>query len=316
MVSQSTNSGLNDEATHQAQEAAQRAEAERQQIDAQRQEEAKKRAQEEADRQAKFIQDRDATASTLKGSTGSSNQDLKGLSSDTVLLRGSTNSNWPALKGSAVTSGKVAVKTKNTCADINDSSVVDACNVPSGLPKSVEKAIASVYADAQPGVSDRVRKGFQAVMAHDWKVAKAWFEDALNHDPENANLKRLAELCDYTVKHYHQGKGEQLPNNSSAPSTSQLPTDADLELLFPRESLPNRPSGISSKKEPEDSDLAMLFPGLNFKTQSDRNMAKKLSDLMLDEAIKMTENDPVLLRVSNRLVSTKVKRQGASGIHN
>jgi len=79
-----------------------------------------------------------------------------------------------------------------------DASVVDARNVPSGLSKSVENAIVSAYSDAAPGVSDRVRKGFQAVMDRDWKVAKAWFEDAFNRDPGNANLKRLVALVGQT----------------------------------------------------------------------------------------------------------------------
>ena len=74
--------------------------------------------------------------------------------------------------------------------------VVDARNVPSGLPKGLDNAIASAYSSAPPGVSDRVRKGFQAVMVRDWAVAKAWFQDALNHDPNNAGLKRLVALTD------------------------------------------------------------------------------------------------------------------------
>lgn len=77
-----------------------------------------------------------------------------------------------------------------------DTSVVDARNVPSGLPKALDNAIASAYSAAPPGVSDRVRKGFQAVMVRDWKVAKAWFQDALNRDPNNAGLKRLVALTD------------------------------------------------------------------------------------------------------------------------
>jgi hypothetical protein len=77
-----------------------------------------------------------------------------------------------------------------------DTSVVDARNVPSGLPKDVDNAIAKAYASAPPGVSDRVRKGFQAVMDREWKVAKAWFQDALNRDPSNTGLKRLVALAD------------------------------------------------------------------------------------------------------------------------
>ncbi len=74
--------------------------------------------------------------------------------------------------------------------------VVDARKVPSGLPKSVEDAIVGAYSTAPAGVSDRVRKGFQAVMDRDWKVARAWFEDALNRDPGNAGLKHLLAALD------------------------------------------------------------------------------------------------------------------------
>lgn len=81
----------------------------------------------------------------------------------------------------------------------SDPSVVDARNVPSGLSKSVEHAIATAYANAPPGVSDRVRKGFQAVADGDWKVAKAWFEDALKRDPGNANLKRFINATASTM---------------------------------------------------------------------------------------------------------------------
>jgi hypothetical protein len=79
-----------------------------------------------------------------------------------------------------------------------DSSIVDARQVPSGLPHALDSAIAGAYSDAPPGVSDRVRKGFQAVMQQDWTVAKAWFQDALNHDPGNLGLQRLVVFTEYT----------------------------------------------------------------------------------------------------------------------
>ena len=87
-----------------------------------------------------------------------------------------------------------AVATGNRTASASpsgDPRVVDTRNVPSGLSKPVEDAIAGAYAKSPPGVSDRVRKGFQAVAEQDWKVAKAWFEEALARDPGNANLKSL-----------------------------------------------------------------------------------------------------------------------------
>ena len=89
-----------------------------------------------------------------------------------------------------------------------NSNVVDARNVPSGLPRSIDDAITSAYEKAPAGVSDRVRKGFQAVMTHDWALAHAWLEDALNHDPDNAYLKKFVKLADFEEN-----------NHSFSPST-------------------------------------------------------------------------------------------------
>lgn len=72
---------------------------------------------------------------------------------------------------------------------------VDTRNVPSGLPKSLEDAIAAAYPAAVPGVSDRVRKGFQAVQNRDWVTAQVCFQDALNHDPGNASLQQFVDLA-------------------------------------------------------------------------------------------------------------------------
>lgn len=71
---------------------------------------------------------------------------------------------------------------------------VDAHEVPSGLPKSVEESIPPTPA------GDRVRKGFQAIADHDWVVAKAWFEDALNREPGDPGLQRLVDLAQFTLQ--------------------------------------------------------------------------------------------------------------------
>ena len=47
--------------------------------------------------------------------------------------------------------------------------------------------------------ADRITKGFQAVINHDWPVALAWFQDALNRDPNNAALKRSVDLAQWMV---------------------------------------------------------------------------------------------------------------------
>ena len=140
-----------------------------------------------------------------------------------------------------------------------DTSVVDARNAPSGLPPSVQKAIDGAYSSAPPGVSERVRKGFNAVMNRDWPVAKAWFQDALNRDPTNVGLKRLVALAEYSLQPNQLrvpvdarnepaglggGSGAQgpgAPPNKTKPATAsadllpeQVPQESDLELLIPK----------------------------------------------------------------------------------
>lgn len=92
-----------------------------------------------------------------------------------------------------------------------DPMVVDARNVPTGLPKSVEDEIPNTPA------GNRVRKGFQAIMAHDWQVALAWFRDASNQEPGDAGLKRLVDLAQFTL----QQETRPLP-----PASKRMP-DAD-----------------------------------------------------------------------------------------
>jgi hypothetical protein len=115
----------------------------------------------------------------------------------------------------------------------SETSMVNAGNVPSGLPKSLENAIATAYSDAPPGVRDRVRKGFYAVMDYDWKVAKAWFEDALKLNPGNAGLERLVALADsshQSNQQPHELKPISVP--ATGPNLEQSnPNDSN--LLFP-----------------------------------------------------------------------------------
>ena len=171
-----------------------------------------------------------------------------------------TRSEPAGLGGKSKSTGTLATPKPVPKLPSGDPMLVDARNVPSGLPKALDNAIAKAYASAPPGVSDRVRKGFQAVMVRDWKVAKAWFQDALNRDPNNAGLKRLAALTD-------------VPQQPNPPRTS---VDAR-----------NEPAGLSGKSDakgagtppskikpalasttgaqvqlPDPNDVYLMFPGL------------------------------------------------------
>ena len=170
-----------------AQRAHQQAEAER--IERERQ------AEEKRQKDAAFIRDRDAAAGSLKGSSGGAMNQLKGLSGTSNLgLKGSGfDTGDSGLKGlkDSVNAGQ---SSPAKAAPHTDTAVVDARNVPTGLPKSVEKAIPNTPA------GNRVRKGFQAIAAHDWNVALAWFQDALSQEPGSPGIQRLVDLAQFTLQ--------------------------------------------------------------------------------------------------------------------
>lgn len=139
-----------------------------------------------------------------------------------------------------------------------DTSVVDARNVPSGLPKGLDNAIASAYSSAPPGVSDRVRKGFQAVMVRDWKVAKAWFQDALNRDPNNAGLKRLVALTDSPQQPDQQPATVDVRNE---PAGLGGRLDAKGASVPPSKTKPAATTGTQLQL-PDPNDIYFSFPGL------------------------------------------------------
>jgi hypothetical protein len=143
-------------------------------------------AKEKREKDAKFIRDRDAAVKTLKGSSSPAMNQLKGLSA---------TDNF-GLKGSGSDAGSTGLKglRGSDPAPHTDTSVVDARNVQTGLPKSIEDSIPHTPA------GDRVRKGFQAISEHDWKVALAWFQDALNHEPGSPGIRRLVDLAQYTLQ--------------------------------------------------------------------------------------------------------------------
>ncbi len=190
---------------------AREAEAERQ-----RQEEAaaaKRKAEEKRQKDAEFIRERDATANTLKGSSGSAMNQLKGLAgTDNSGLKGSgfdtgsaglkglqgsdpvvDNRNEPAgLGGKSNFKGAIAKPGKP--APHTDTSVVDA-----RVPRDGAYLTGQVPELKRSPAADRISKGFQAVINHDWPVALAWWQDALKRDPGNAALKRSVDLAQWMV---------------------------------------------------------------------------------------------------------------------
>lgn len=253
---------------YEAERRAKEAEAERQRL----QEEAdrverERQAEIKRQKDAEFIRDRDVAVKTLKGSTGPAMDQLKGLSgTDSSGLKGSGfdtgNTGLKELRGSDNADHKAVSQP----ASHTDTSVVDARNVPTGLAKALKNAIASVYADAPPGVSDRVRKGFQAVMDRDWKVAKAWFQDALKRDPGNAGLKRLVVLADISQPFGKQSATVDKRNepagiggkSEAAETQLQLPGPNDMYLPFGTD----LPAADPNLQLPDPNDIYYLFPGL------------------------------------------------------
>jgi len=144
-----------------------------------------RRFAEEAEKRAQFDRDKREALGQLKraanGNDFGSDSGLKGA--------GSTDSGLKDTSGLGDSSGL------KTLPDVNaDTHVVDARDVSTGLPKS----IASEIPDTPAG--NRVRKGFEAIQNHDWKLALAWFQDALNHDPGNVGVQRLIDLAEFTMK--------------------------------------------------------------------------------------------------------------------
>lgn len=142
---------------------------------------------------------------------------------------------------------------------LTDSRVVDARNVPSGLKKTVEDAFKKV--SNASGVYERLRKGLQAFDVNDFEAAKAYYQDALNHDPNNEDLKeyvvmvlsiingrmevakKLSADPGYNAA-INQGvaaiaTGDAAAQNAAvekmrkAGGTLQLSTDKDMTMLFP-----------------------------------------------------------------------------------
>lgn len=195
---------------------AQRRQAEAAAAERQRQAEAdrierERQAEIKRQKDAEFIRNRDAAANSLKGSTGAAMSQLKGLSgADNGGLKGSGfdtgSSGLRELRGS----DHIIRKDDSKPAPHTDTSVVDARKVPSGLPKSLDDAI------PRTASGDRVRKGFQAIQAGNWKAALAWFQEARKKEPDNPGIARLVDLAKFTLEYRKPALTAAVKKNSAA----------------------------------------------------------------------------------------------------
>lgn len=155
----------------------------------------------------------------------------------------------------------------------NDPMVVDARNVPSGLPKGMDDAIAIACAGTPEGVCERVRKGFQAVMTRDWNVAKAWFQDAANRDPKNPWLNNLVAHTSATT--------------SKPPAASGAPvSDADLDKVFDQMANDNR------IQQAKDAALDRAFDQM-----ANDNRIQQAKDAELDKEFDQMANEAQMQRM-------------------
>lgn len=77
-----------------------------------------------------------------------------------------------------------------------DPSVVDA-----RVPRDGAHLIALVPELERSPAADRITKGFQAVIHHNWPAALGWWQDALRRDPTNAALQRSVDLAQWMVNY-------------------------------------------------------------------------------------------------------------------
>jgi len=184
----------------------------------------------------------------------------------------------PSTNGSNSTA--VVGNTTTTGLQFGDPNVVDARNVPSGLPKALDDAIAAAYGSAPAGVNNRVSKGFQAVQIKDWKVARAWFQDALQLDPDNQGLKKFIALCDYSPQAKTQISN--VPDPAIMPDLN-TPSQAELNSFFKEFNL-----GIFSNTPAKVTQYVRSMSADEFKKYLNANLSNtQLNDIMFDNLIRL-----------------------------
>ena len=181
------------------------------------------------------------------------------------------------LRKNYLEAAKLYNQTVVAAAPETDARVVDARQVPSGLDPATEKWLASF--STAPGVTDRLRKGWLAFKNNDLQVASAWFEDALNHDPNNPSLGFLVDRC----------HGQQKLISSPA-----------FNAALTRDLAISRPTGDPADEHaalrqiwaakgpvvlPEKGDMEFLFPDLIQDGQIQNGSALPVKDEQLNHAL-------------------------------
>jgi hypothetical protein len=140
---------------------------------------------------------------------------------------------------------------------------------PAAPAKTLDQIIDEAYPHSPPGVNQRIKKGFEAVMLHDWKLAEAWFSDALSRDPGNQAIGRMAAAVADGALQLPSPEDIRwlfpfVPGDEPARHWEpwQLPQESDTLFLFdlPPKADPGAPPPATGPLQlPEDSDAEFLF---------------------------------------------------------
>jgi tetratricopeptide (TPR) repeat protein len=207
--------------------------------------------------QAKFNTERDIAVSQLKGigsdsglkgfdSSSGSSPGLKGLDDAPASSQLKTGNSVTSAKPKSQPVESSSAQPASRAVVVTDSMTVDGRNVPSGLPQFVEDSIPKTEAGGC------VRKGYEAVMQHDWKVALAWFQTALNHEPDNLAWKRLVDLAQFTLNKHLE--------NEAALSEVKRMQDKTLAQIVQKWIDSGDVTLNEALQAPQSEDLKYLFP--------------------------------------------------------
>lgn len=155
-------------------------------------------------------------------------------------------------------------------ADAGSTSLADARKVPTGLPSFVAAEIPATPA------GDRVRKGFQAIVDHDWNAAHAWFQDALNHDPSNAGIARLVDLADYTMKREKKPAAGPLVDDRAAKAAMDRELDKQMNA-DEAQSIKDRAAMDAANREMDKQMNADEAQSNKDRAATDREMDKQMN---------------------------------------